>query len=30
MYNRQFNFATNPYKTAKPAETGSKLAVLAK
>lgn len=30
MYNRQYNFATNPYKTAKTVETGSKLTVLAK
>lgn len=30
MYNPQYKFATNPYKTAPKAETGSKLALMAK
>ncbi len=30
MYNPQYNFATNPYKTVSKAETGSKLELLAK
>ena len=30
MYNPQYNFATNPYKTTAKAQTGSKLALLAK
>ena len=30
MYNPQYNFVSNPYKQAKQAETGSKLALMAK